>query len=220
MSSLHSAKVAAVLDRLFARADAEDPPRFERIRAEFAKGGESFDEDRASNLLTEAYMPVDRASGLFLYSLARGRKGQLVVEFGMSFGISTIHLAAAVRDNGGGRVVTTEKDPGKVKRARGHLEEAGLIDYVEIREGDALETLRTLEGPVDVLFLDGWKNLYLPVLKLIEPRLRPGAAVVGDDLDLFPDKLQPYLDHVRNTANGYVSVTIPLGDGMELSTRV
>jgi predicted O-methyltransferase YrrM len=220
MSSLHSPKVTGVLDRLFARADAEDGPLFERIRAEFAKTGESFDEERVSGQLTEAFMPVDRASGLFLYSLARARKSQLVVEFGTSFGISTIHLAAAVRDNGGGRVVTTEKDPGKVKRAREHFEEAGLIDYVEVREGDAQETLRTLEGPVDVLFLDGWKNLYLPVLKLLEPRLRPGAAVIGDDLDLFPDKLQPYLARVRNPAHGYVSVTIPLGDGMELSTRV
>jgi predicted O-methyltransferase YrrM len=220
MSSLHSPKVTGVLDRLFARADAEDGPLFDRIRAEFAETGESFDEERVSGQLTEAFMPVDRASGLFLYSLARGRKSQLVVEFGMSFGISTIHLAAAVRDNGGGRVVTTEKDSGKVKRAREYFEEAGLIDYVEVREGDALQTLRALEGPVDLLFLDGWKNLYLPVLELLEPRLRPGAAVVGDDLNLFPDKLQPYLDRVRNPANGYVSVTIPLGDGMELSTRV
>ena len=134
-------------------------------------------------------MPVDRPSGRFLYNLVRTQGSRTVVEFGMSFGISTIHLAAAVRDNGSGRVITTELDAGKVRRATSHLAEAGLLDVVEIRHGDALETLRDLEGPVDLVFLDGWKVLYLPVLQLLEPQLRPGAAVVADDLVLFPDEL-------------------------------
>jgi predicted O-methyltransferase YrrM len=220
MSSLHSKKVTAVLDKLFARAEAEDGPLFERIRADAAKHGRPFDDNRDSGLLAEAFMPVDQAAGRFLYSLARARGNPLIVEFGTSFGISTIYLAAAARDSGGGRVVTTEKEPGKVKSAREHIEEAGLSDHVEVREGDALETLRDLDGPVDLLFLDGWKSLYLPVLKLLEPRLRPGAAVIGDDLRLFPEQLQPYLDRVRNPENDYVSVEIPIGDGMELSTRI
>ncbi len=172
-----------------------------------------------SALLAEVFMPVDRSGGCFLYSLARTQGSRLIVEFGTSFGISTIHLAAAARDNGNGRVVTTEKEPGKALRAREHLEEAGLLDYVEIREGDALETLRTLDGSIDLLFLDGWKKLYLPVLKLLEPKLRSGAAVVGDDINIFPEELKPYLDYVRDPANGYVSLAIPLGDGMELSIR-
>jgi predicted O-methyltransferase YrrM len=220
MSSLHSKQVADVLEGLFEAADKEDPPVFERIQAEFGHIGGPGDEARARGLLAEVFMPVDRAGGRFLYCLARAQGSRLIVEFGTSFGISTIHLAAAARDSGGGRVVTTEMEPGKVRRAREHLEAAGLLDLVEIREGDALETLRTLGGPIDLLFLDGWKNLYLPVLQLLEPRLRPGAAIVGDDVNLFPEQLQPYLDNVRNPANGYVSQEIPLGDGLELSTRV
>jgi len=220
MSSLYSKKVMTVLDQLFARAEAEDPPRMEQVREKFANLGESLDETRADGLLAEVFMPVDRATGRFLYSLARAQGSRLIVEFGTSFGISTIHLAAAVRDNGDGRVVTTEMEPGKVRRARENLENAGLLSYVEIREGDALETLRTLSEPIDLFFLDGWKNLYLPVLKLLESHLRPGAAIVGDDIDLFPEPLRPYLDYVRNPANGYVSVAVPLGDGLELSVRV
>jgi predicted O-methyltransferase YrrM len=219
MSSLYSKKVADVLDKLFAQAEAEDPARFEQLQAESARLGKPPDEAWAHSVLAEVFMPVDRAGGRFLYSLARAQGSRLIVEFGTSFGISTIHLAAAVRDNGGGRVVTTEFEPNKVIRARQHLDESGLLDCVEIREGDALETLKTLDTPIDLLFLDGWKKLYLPVLHLLEPRLRPGSAIVGDDTQLFPDEMKPYLDYVRNPANNYVSVEIPIGDGMELSIR-
>ncbi len=219
MSSLFSKKVADVLDKLFAQAEAEDPPRFERLQAESARLGKPPDESWAHSVLAEVFMPVDRAGGRFLYSLARAGGSRLIVEFGTSFGISTIHLAAAVRDNGGGRVVTTEMEPNNVTRAREHLDEAGLLDCVEMRQGDALETLKSLDTTIDLLFLDGWKKLYLPLLQLLEPRLRPGSAIVGDDTQLFPDEMRPYLDYVRNPANGYVSVEIPIGDGMELSIR-
>jgi predicted O-methyltransferase YrrM len=69
------------------------------------------------------------------------------------------------------------------------------------------------------VFLDGWKHLYLPCLKLLEPKLAPGALVIADDVDLFPDALAPYLDYVRDPANGYVSVKVPVGDALELSAR-
>ena len=87
---------------------------------------------------------------------------------------------------------------------------------MDIRLGDALETLKTVERDVSVVFLDGWKELYLPVLRLLEPALQPGALVVADDIDLFPDALKPYLDYVRDPAHGYVSVAVPVGDTMEL----
>jgi predicted O-methyltransferase YrrM len=69
------------------------------------------------------------------------------------------------------------------------------------------------------VFLDGWKDLYLPVLHLIEPALLPGALIAADDLDLFPEALAPYLAYVRQPANGYVSIDIPIGDAIELSAR-
>jgi predicted O-methyltransferase YrrM len=128
-------------------------------------------------------------------------------------------MAAAVRDRGTGVVITSEIHEGKADRAREYLREAGLLEFVEMRVGDALETLKGLPRETSFLFLDGWKNLYLPVLRLLEPSLLAGALVVADDLDLFPDALRPYLDYVRDPTNGYVSVKLPIGDAMELSTR-
>jgi predicted O-methyltransferase YrrM len=219
MSSLVSSQVAGILDRLFAEAERGDPLVWAEVKAEEEKRGGPVEEADLGDLLGRAFMPVDRPSGRFLYDLVRMQGSRTVVEFGMSFGISTIHLAAAVRDNGSGRLITTELDAGKVRRGSEHLAEAGLLDVVEIRHGDALETLSDLPGPIDLLFLDGWKVLYLPVLQLLEPKLRPGAAVVADDLVLFPDELASYLEYVRDPAHGYTSVEVPIGDHFELSVR-
>jgi predicted O-methyltransferase YrrM len=142
------------------------------------------------------------------------------VEFGTSFGISTIHLAAAVRDNGTGRVVSTELHPAKVARARANLAEAGLADVVTILAGDALQTLASLPGPVEFILLDGWKNLYLPVLRQLEPRLTPGALIVADDTVSMAAEMTDYLSYVRDPAHGYASVSFPESDGQEITCRV
>jgi predicted O-methyltransferase YrrM len=115
-------------------------------------GGERRD-SHVPAMLKDAFMPIGRDAGRFLYQLARCRPAQVIVEFGMSFGLSTICLAAAVKDSGTGRVITTEMEPTKVRRATEHLQEAGLLDYVEIREGDALNTLTKIDGPIDLVFL-------------------------------------------------------------------
>jgi predicted O-methyltransferase YrrM len=216
-TSLDSQPVAAVLERLFKAAEETDPQIQERIRSE-SPGGVR-DEALARKLLGSAYIPVSPEGGRLLYILARSSGGRNIVEFGTSFGISTIHLAAAARDAGNGRVISAEIHPEKIKQARRNLGDAGLDRYVELREGDALKTLARLEETVDLLFLDGWKELYLPVLKLVEPRLRTGSLVVADDILLFPEAMKPYLGYVRDPANGYTSVEFPVGDGMELSLR-
>lgn len=229
-TTLRSPTVARLLDRLFRAAEETDPAIFARAQESRLAAGKSEREITNSDLdrfLGEAYMPVPREMGDLLYILARAQRSRTIVEFGTSFAISTIHLAAAVRDNGGGRVITTELNAQKVQRARQNLEESGLGDLVEVREGDALVTLRDLDldldldsgGGIDLLLLDGWKDLYLPVLRLLEPRLRPGALVIADDLDIQPELHKPYLDYVRAPESGYVSVELPLGDRIEVSLR-
>jgi predicted O-methyltransferase YrrM len=137
------------------------------------------------------------------------------VEFGTSFGISTLHLAAALRDNGGGHLITSEFEPSKVARARENLKAGGLLDLVEIREGDALQTLRSeLPETIDLLLLDGAKALYSDILSLVEARLRPGALIVADNSDYCPE----YLARVRALANGYLST--PFSGEVELSFRL
>jgi predicted O-methyltransferase YrrM len=165
--------------------------------------------------LKDLWLPVSRETGALLYMLARSSGARSIVEFGTSFGISTLHLAAALRDNGGGRLVTSEFEPSKVARARRNLTDGGLIDLVEIREGDALKTLAAdLPETVDLLLLDGAKSLYREVLDLVEDRLSPGALIVADNADYCPD----YLAHVRSPAAGYMSV--PFGEEVELSMRI
>jgi predicted O-methyltransferase YrrM len=170
--------------------------------------------------MRDVYMPVSPDVGRLLYVLARSRGAKVIVEFGTSFGISGIHLAAAVRDAGGGRVVATELDPIKAERAAQNFRAAGLSELIDLRVGDAFETLKSgVGGSIDLLLLDGWKEAYLPMLRLLEPKLSPGALVVADDLDIAPETLAPYLDYVRQPGNGYVSVELPLGDRIEISLR-
>jgi predicted O-methyltransferase YrrM len=162
-------------------------------------------------------MPISAQGGELLYTLIRAVRPATVIEFGTSFGISTLYLAAAVRDNGAGRVISTELNASKAA-ARRTFASTGLDDLITVLEGDARETLAGVGGAVDFVLLDGWKDLCLPVLGLLEPRLAPGTLVVADDVDLAD--LQPYLDYVRDPRNGYQSVTFPVEDGIEISCRL
>lgn len=213
MTTLTDERVSTVLDRLY-EAERGD----EKVLAAVAsRMTADLDPRERAELMAEAYLPVARQNGEFLYLLARTGAATRVVEFGTSFGISTIFLAAAVRDNGGGRIVTTELHPDKARAAAANLADAGLNDLVEIRTGDALQTLADVPGPVDLVLLDGWKDLYLPVLRLLEPAMRPGTLIIADDRDMLP---AAYLDHVSDPENGYQSVEIPIDDGLELSLRI
>jgi predicted O-methyltransferase YrrM len=210
-SSLDDPRIRRVLDDMHATADRNDPPLLEGARGKHGA-------ERAA-MLGEAFIPVSPDAGRLLYVLARGAAEGTIIEFGTSFGISTIYIAAAMRDRGAGRVITTEMNSAKAARAGEYIAAAGLADLVDLRVGDALETLKDLTAGVSMAFLDGWKDLYLPFLRMIEPALTPGALVVADDLDLFPEALRAYVAYVREPSNGYVSVTLPIGDAMELSVR-
>jgi predicted O-methyltransferase YrrM len=115
-------------------------------------------------------------------------------------------------------LITTEQSAAKASRAATHIGQAGLSDRVEIRQGDAFQTLAGVKR-VDLLLLDGWKPLYLSLLKQLEPAFSPGCLIIADDVISLSAKLAPYLAYVRDAANGYVSCEIPLDDGLELSIR-
>ncbi|MER8510625.1 O-methyltransferase [Mesorhizobium sp. M0199] len=217
MTTLTTTPLAPLLDRLFEEAAAATSPAVAELSAEERS---RFIRSKTEYLdfygrLKDLWLPVSRETGMLLYMLARSSGARTIVEFGTSFGISTLHLAAALRDNGGGRLITSEFEPSKVARARSNLTAGGLIDMVEIREGDALQTLSVdLPETVDLLLLDGAKALYPEVLTLVESRLRPGALVVADNADLCPE----YLSRVRSTGSGYMST--PFGEDVELSMRL
>ncbi|MEV6133943.1 class I SAM-dependent methyltransferase [Streptomyces violaceusniger] len=214
--TLADPRVETAISRMFELAEQD-----ETAQAELPPGAvESLAPQELADAAAGIYMPISAEGGKLLYNLVRAIRPATVVEFGMSFGISTLHLAAAVRDNGTGRVITTEMSKEKIAAARRTFAETGLDDVITVLEGDARETLADLDGSVDLLLLDGWKDLCLPVLRMLEPRLRPGTLVVADDVDQGEGLLRSYLDYVRDPANGYQNVTFPIEDGMEISCRL
>jgi predicted O-methyltransferase YrrM len=218
-NSLANPAVSSVLDKLFTAADEGDDAKLAEIAAKHGKVTGSGTALERAELFGDLYIPVSPECGRLLYSLVRTARPQTVVEFGTSFGIATIYLAAAIRDNGVGRVISTELNAAKAQQARENIAKTGLADVVEIVTGDALQTLAGLTGPVGFALLDGWKELYLDMLRVIEPKLSPGALVAADDTDSFASVLADYLGYVRDSANGYVSVGFPVGDGVEVSCR-
>jgi predicted O-methyltransferase YrrM len=220
MNTLTSAPLAPLLDRLFNQArenlPAVDPAllnmsdderkRLKRSKTEYVN---------LYSMLKDFPLAVSRETGALLYMLARSSGAKNIVEFGTSFGISTLHLAAALRDNGGGTLITSEFEASKVRRARQNMLEGGVSDLVDIRQGDALQTLSVdLPDSIDILLLDGAKALYPEILNLVESRLKPGALIIADDAEDSPD----YLAYVRRESSGYLSV--PFADDVELSMRL
>lgn len=202
-STITTAKVTALLDALYADAAANDPLAHQEAQAidKTAEGGARF-----FRVMRKAYMAIGPDFGRLLYALARTTKAKTVVEFGTSFGVSTIYLAAAVRDNGGGRVITTEFEAEKAEQARKNLAAAGLEEFVEFRVGDALQTLSTPPPEIDMIFLDGAKHLYIEVLRLLEPSLKSGGIVASDNTD--HDGMESFLGYIRDPGNGYTSSAI------------
>ena len=152
-------------------------------------------------------------------------KARRVVEFGTSFGVSTIYLAAAVRDTvrdhgGEGIVIGTEIEPTKAKVANANLADAGLDKFVEVRVGDARATLKNVGGPVDFLLLDSWIPLVRPVIDVVAPQLRPGAMIVCDNVQMYEKEYADYTAFVRNPKNGFRSVLLSHEGGLEISIKL
>jgi predicted O-methyltransferase YrrM len=210
-ATLNRPEYASIINRLFASAQLDDK------RRQGISPGDYPVEQRA-DACQDFYLSVAPDSGRLLYSLVRALKPSTIVEYGMSYGISTLHLAAAVRDNGTGHIVTTEMSSHKLAAARATFAEAGVDDLITILEGDARTTLKTVGGPVEFVHLDGWPDLDLTVIKILEPVLAPGALILSDNVNLDPN--HDFLNYVRAAGNGYVSVALPLDKGLELAVRV
>lgn len=219
LRSLRDPRVRDVLDRLHREARG-DRVRFIHLLPRIALGllrGKTFPETISPEAMKDCYIPVSRDQGRFLYLTARAVAAERIVEFGSSFGISTIYLAAAVRDNGGEIVIGTELLPSKHARAVANVKEAGLAEVTEIRLGDATETLKQVPEPIDLVFMDGGKDLYLPLLELLKPKLRPGAVVLADNIFTFRKSLRPYVEYVQSGDHGFESMTLRISDGTEYS---
>jgi predicted O-methyltransferase YrrM len=222
-STLSSPTVSAVLQRMSLAESGNDP---EALASAGTATSVSYPIDitaaERAELFKDVYMSVSSDGGRLLYLLARATGARNVVEYGTSFGVSTIHLASAVRDNGGGLVIATELQADKAAAAQRNFVDAGVDDLIDLRVGDALTTLSEVPDAVDLVLLDGWPELALPVLRLVEPHLRPGALIVVDDVDLDfgSDVHGALLAYLADSAGGYLSIKLPIGDGIEACVRL
>jgi predicted O-methyltransferase YrrM len=218
---LNDSKIEATLSRLYTEALKQGWSMvFHFLPKAFKMFGKGIDwKTEKESFYDDKYIPILPYQGTFLYMQARALNVKNIVEFGTSFGISTIYLAKAAKDNGG-TVISTEYMPRKVKVARQNIEEAGLSEYVNIWEGDARETLKNIKGPIDFVLLDGWPDLVFPIFKLLEPHLKKGAVIIVDDVQGFKPSMQDYLDFIRNPKNGYLSTTIRPKKAMEFTIKL
>jgi predicted O-methyltransferase YrrM len=206
-SPLNDRRVEQVLERLM---DARRRP---------ARGGPQGGALYDPHAYAEFGFSIHPDQGELIYLLCRALNARRVVDFATSIGFSALYLAAAVRDNGGGRVIGAEIVPTKIATAKQNLAAAGLDEFVEIRAGDARQTLRDLGGAADFALIDGWPgeeepSLSLEVMRIVVPQLRAGALVLNDNAE------GDYLAFVRDPANGFRSMSLPLKGGTELSVKV
>ncbi|MDR3204906.1 MAG: class I SAM-dependent methyltransferase [Deltaproteobacteria bacterium] len=218
MITLDLPRVAAVIENLISRDQQSQAKRKDlNLSEEEIKRlmGSKTQYLEFYSSLADWPLSISHETGRLIYMLAKSRRATSIIEYGTSLGVSTLFLAAALRDNGGGRLITCEFVPSKVAEAKANLEAAGLSDLVEFRAGNALETLKVdLPKSVDLLLLDGAKALYAEILALVEKNLAPGALIIADDAHFCPE----YLALIRASQRGYLSA--PLNEGVELTMRL
>jgi caffeoyl-CoA O-methyltransferase len=173
---------------------------------------------------------IGPAAGYFCYLIARLVKARSVFELGSGFGYSTAWFARAVRENGGGVVHHTVWDADLSRRARTHLAALGFADSIEYHVGEAVETLRNTPGPFDLIFNDIDKSGYPTALRVIEERLRPGGALIADNL-IWHGQVLDSADRSSDTEGvreftrrittdaGWIASVVPIRDGLLLAYR-
>lgn len=220
-------KVRAVLERLHAQSAAQDP-ELAGYFGRRARAGDldwrALDED-AHRFMADKMVALEPDKAAFCAQVCRALRARTVVEVGSSYGVSTLHLADAVREvvvaeGGAGKVVATEYEPAKCAAARGHWAEAGLADLIDLREGDLRETLKDLQGPVDFVLMDIWTEMARPAIELIGPHLRPGAVVIADNTTQFAKAYADYFAYLNDPANRLRTQTLPFAGGLEFTVRV
>jgi predicted O-methyltransferase YrrM len=218
-------RIDELLDRLYAQHAGQNAEMAAYYTARAQEGPLSwkgFDE-QTNRFLQDKLVALDRDKAEFCYQICRSLGARRVVEAGTSFGVSTLFLAAAVRDNagrdGGAVVIGTEYEPEKAKAARANFAKAGLSEFIELREGDLRETLVNLSGPIDFMLVDIWTPMACPALALVAPLLRDGAVVICDNTTQFREAYSDYFEFVNDPANRLRTMTLPFEGGLEFTVR-
>jgi catechol O-methyltransferase len=143
-------------------------------------------------------MNVGDRKGEILDAEVRGKRPARALEIGAFCGYSAVRIGRLLRE-WDGRLISLEANPRNAAVSRAMVELAGLGAVVEVRHAKAEEAIPSLGAPFDLVFLDHWKDLYLPDLKRLEKHslLKPGSVVVADNVGLFD--ASEYFAHVRGS---------------------
>lgn len=221
MNSLNEdARLIELLDELYRLNDAQNA----EIDEYYANGAErptGFEEEDSSsrNFWRNKFVAIDRDKAEFVYLLCRSIGATRIIEAGTSFGVSTLFLAAAIRDNGGGMVTTCDNEPTKMAVARQNFDVATLSDSIDTRTGDIRETLLDIDEPIDFLLLDIWAPIASDVVQLIGPHMRPGGVIVADNTTVRRNLYDGLFDYLENPANGFTTRTLPFDGGLEVAVK-
>lgn len=223
-------RVDDLLDRLYAQHAGQHEAMVSYYTKRAAEGSLSWKTfDSAMNeFLRDKLVALDRDKAELCYALCRALGARRIVEAGTSFGVSTLFLAAALRDNlrsmaasesSNACVIATENESTKAAVARANFASAGLEDLIELREGDLRETLEHVDAPIDFMLIDIWTPMARPALELVAPRLREGAVVICDNTSQFKDAYADYFAFIRDPRNGFRTMTLPFEGGLEFTVR-
>ncbi|NJN83684.1 MAG: O-methyltransferase [Caldilineaceae bacterium] len=173
---------------------------------------------------------IGSVAGQILYQVSRMIGARRIFELGSGYGYSTAWFARAVQENGGGEVHHVVWDERLSQKARGHLAALGFGDTVQYHVGEAVETLRGVEGPFDLIFNDIDKQGYPASLPVIAEKLRPGGVLIIDNM-LWSGKVFDGDDRSPDTAairevtrlltesDGWISSLIPVRDGLIVAMK-
>jgi predicted O-methyltransferase YrrM len=169
----------------------------------------------------DKFVALDADKARFCYQVCRSSGARTIVEAGTSFGVSTLYLAAAVRDNGGGIVIGTEWEAQKAALARAHFAQAGLSALIDLREGDLRETLtHHLPPRIDLLLLDIWTPMARPSVEIVAPRMRSGGVILTDNTAKRRAEYGDLFAYLSHPGNGFMTQTLPFEGGLEFSVKV
>jgi predicted O-methyltransferase YrrM len=161
---------------------------------------------------------LEPETAALLHILVRATHRQSILEIGTSNGYSTIWLAHAMRFGTNGRLVSIERNSAKLEMARENLQRAGLLNSVTLLEGEASETVKTLEGPFDCVFFDADRISAPKQLEILMPKLQPDVLLLADNVLSHPEEVAAYLSAVSGLPD-FSSVTVPVGKGLNIAYR-
>lgn len=222
MSILNDTKLEAFLAALHAQSEGQSSAIDAYFARRIKEGTLSWDglDAETTAFFRDKMVALEKDKAEFCYALCRALGAKRVVECGTSFGVSTLYLAAAIRDNGAGIVIATEHEAAKAKIARQNFAAAGLSQFIDLREGDLKDTLKTVEGPVDFVLLDIWAEAVMPAMINIAPHLRQGAIIIADNTTSARRGYEAYFTFIADPKNRLRTLTLPFAGGLEMTVRV